>query len=181
MSFIKRSLSNLLNIIHSLKSEHIQWRHANQEDLAQLKQTDRLHKQSLKAQLDKRRTQLDHEIATLKAANKADLTILKIKHKQDIKDYKQYLNSLDELKASIQKSYPQLPTPVAYTIHHHAKELLNFMWEENDLQNKRVLEMELIQYMNTVYEDAQLYLKGSQSATLPAATLRLLENKSKVN
>ncbi len=181
MAYLRQNLLNLLNIVHSLKDDHIQWRQANQEDLALLKQNDRLHKQNLKAQLEKRRLQLEHEIASVKAANQVDLTMLKIKHKQDLKDYKQYLNSLDELKASIQKSYPQLPTPVAYTIHHHAKQLLNRMWEERDLETKRALEMELIQYMHTVYEDGQQYLKDSQPAPLPAATMRLLENKNKLS
>lgn len=180
MSFLKRNLLNLLDIVHSLKDDHMQWRQANQDNLAQLKHNDRLHKQNLKAQLEKRRIQIDHEIASIKAANQVDLTMLKIKHKQDLKDYKQYLNSLEELKSSIQKSYPHLPTPMAYTIHNHAKELLNLMWEENDLQNKRTLEMELIQYMHTLYEDAQQYLNDRQPATLPTATMRLLENKSKL-
>lgn len=176
MSILKRKLLELLQIIHDIKDDHLIWRQTRLNDLARLKQQDSLNKQGLHAELKKRSLQLEHEIATMQAKNSAELAMLKTKYKQDIKDYKQYLNSLDQLKTLIQNSYPHLPESVAFTIHHHAKDLLNSMWEESDLKNKRILELELIRFMNTIHEDAQLYQINGDTPSLPANTLRLIED-----
>lgn len=176
MSTLKRKLQELLQVLHDLKDDHLNWRRSRQHDLAQLKQQDQLHKHDLQAELKKRSVQLEHEIAAMQAKNSAELAMLKTKYKQDIKDYKQYLNSLDQLKGLIQKSYPHLPESVAFTIHHHAKHLLNSMWEESDLKNKRLLELELIRFMNSIQEDARRYSTGDASQSLPANTLRLIED-----
>ena len=99
----------------------------------------------------------------------------KLKNEAFIKDYKQYLSSLDQLKQSIQLSYAHLPIAVAYTIHHHAKQLLNKMWEAEDLETKLHFEMQLLQFMTTVHEDARLSLEQSSEQNLPKNTLNLIE------
>ena len=101
--------------------------------------------------------------------------MFKTKCKQDIKDYKQYLASLDQLKRSIQASYTHLPEAVAFTIHHHAKHLLNLMWEAEDFEQKMHYEMQLINFMTTVHEDARMYLEGATVEKLPEKTMRLIQ------
>ena len=101
--------------------------------------------------------------------------MLKTKCNQDIKDYKQYLTSLEQLKKSIQLSYTHLPEAVAFTIHHHAKHLLNQMWEAKDFENKMRHEMQLINFMTTVHEDARLYIEGANNEQLPSRTLNLIK------
>ena len=104
--------------------------------------------------------------------------MFKTKCKQDIKDYKQYLASLDQLKRSIQASYKHLPEAVAFTIHHHAKHLLNQMWEAKDFEQKMQHEIQLIKFMTTVHEDARLHLeKGATNEKLPERTLSLIQQK----
>ena len=92
-----------------------------------------------------------------------------------MKDYKQYLESLDQLKDSIQSSYTHLPEAVAFTIHHHAKYLLNEMWETTEFEEKMRREIQLIRFMSTVHEDARLYLEGKNKEVLPERTLKFIE------
>ena len=132
---------------------------------------------TLEAELKKRSVQLEHELTLLRTKNNTELSMFKTKCKQDIKDYKQYLASLDRLKRSIQTSYKHLPEAVAFTIHHHAKHLLNQMWEAKDFEQKMQHEIQLIKFMTTVHEDARLHLEGATNEKLPERTLGLIQQK----
>lgn len=167
-------LNKLLKLLHSLKDENLQWRQANQPSEAALKHAHALSEQALAAELKKKSVQLEHDINRLKTQHDAELSMFKTKCKQDVKDYKQYLSSLDQLKSSIQASYTHLPEAVAFTIHHHAKQLLNSMWEAEDIEQKMQHEMQLIRFMTTVHEDARLYLEGNSADNLPEKTLDLI-------
>ena len=85
--------------------------------------------------------------------------------------------SLDQLKCSIQANYTHLPAAVAFTIHHHAKHLLNQMWEAESFEQKMQHEIQLINFMTTVHEDARLHLEGAAAGKLPEKTLSLIQQK----
>jgi len=167
-------LKKWLKLRYSLKDKKLQWREANQHREDALKRAHALSEEALAAELKKKSEQLSHDIRLLKTQHNAELSMFKTKCKQDIKDYKQYLASLDQLKSSIQASYTHLPEAVAFTIHHHAKQLLNTMWEAEDIEQKMQHEMQLIRFMTTVHEDARLYLEGKSADNLPERTLDLI-------
>ena len=114
-------LNTLIKLWHSIKDENLKWQLDNQDDQAKLKQARVLAEKALEAELKKKSVQLEHDINLLKTQHEAELSMFKTKCKQDVKDYKQYLAALDQLKTSIQASYTHLPEAVAFTIHHHAK------------------------------------------------------------
>jgi len=175
MTVFKNWLSSLVDLWHTVKDKNLQWQGDNQEQQSQLRHAHVLAEKALEAELKKRSVQLEHEIALLRTKNNAELAMYKTKCTQDVKDYKQYLEALDQLKRSIETSYTHLPEAVAFTIHHHAKYLLNKMWEADDFEEKMQHEMRLIKFMTTVHEDARLYLEGAASAKLPENTLSLLQ------
>ena len=150
---------------------------ANQDQQVKLKQARVLAEKALEAELKKKSVQLEHEITLLKTKNNTELSMFKTRCKQDVKDYKQYLASLDQLKRSIQASYKHLPEAVAFTIHHHAKHLLNQMWEAKDLEQKMRYEMQLIHFMTTVHEDARLHLENATAGKFPEKTLSLIQQR----
>ena len=127
----------MVKLFHSVKDENLQWQKANQDQQAKLKLARVLAAKTLEAELKKKSVQLEHELTLLRTKNDAELSMFKTKCKQDIKDYKQYLASLDQLKRSIQASYTHLPEAVAFIIHHHAKHLLNQMWAAEDFEEKK--------------------------------------------
>ena len=177
MTTLKDWVFTLLKLFHSLKDENLQWKKANQDQQIKLKQARVLAAKALEAELKKKSVQLAHEITLLRTKNYTELSMLKTRCKQDIKDYKQYLSSLDQLKRSIQASYAHLPEAVAFTIHHHAKHLLNQMWEAEDFEQKMQHEIQLINFMTTVNEDARLHLEGATTEKLPERTLSLIQQK----
>ncbi|MCX7099688.1 MAG: hypothetical protein NTV43_17485 [Methylococcales bacterium] len=174
---VKNRIFSWLKLFHAIKDENLQWQQANQGQQDQLKQARMLASKALEAELKKKSVQLAHDISLLKAKNNADLLMFKTKCKQDIKDYQQYLAALDKLKQSIQASYTHLPEAVAFTIHHHAKHLLNEMWETQDPEQKMHYELQLIRFMATVHEESRLHLEGATTDKLPERTLGLLQQK----
>lgn len=177
MTTLKNWVLNIVNLLHSVKDENLKWRQANQGSQAKLKHARVLAEKALEAELKKKSVQLEHDISLLKTKHDAELSMFKTKCKQDIKDYKQYLAALDQLKFSIQASYTHLPEAVAFTIHHHAKYLLNKMWEAEDFEQKMEHEMQLIRFMTTVHEDARSYLEGASTESLPQRTLNLIQQQ----
>ncbi len=176
MTTIKRWAFMFVRFFYTLKDEGLQWQVANQEQLLKLKYERAIAEKTLEVELKNKSIMLAHQISLLETKNEAELVMLKIQCKQDIKDYKQYLSSLDQLKHSMQLSYDHLPIAVAYTIHHHAKQLLNKMWDAEDLETKMRFEMQLLQFMTTVHEDARLNLEGSSEENLPQNTLNLIQS-----
>jgi len=176
MTIIKRWVFKMVRFFYSLKDEDLQWQTANQEQLLKLKHERAMAEKALEVALKNKSVLLAHEISLLEVKNEAELMMLKTQCKQDIKDYKQYLGSLDQLKQSIQLSYAHLPVAVAFTIHHHAKQLLNKMWEADDLEAKMHFEMQLLQFMTTVHEDARLNLEEASDEKLPQRTLNLIQS-----
>ncbi len=177
MSSFKNMVFTLLQFFHGLKDENLQWKTKNLDRQVRLKHARVLAAKALEAELKKKSVQLEHEVNLLRTKNDADLSMFKTRCKQDIKDYKQYLTSLDQLKCSIQASYAHLPEALAFTIHHHAKHLLNQMWESEDFEQKMRYELRLIQFMTTVNEDARQRLEGANTGKLPERTLSLIQQK----
>jgi hypothetical protein len=175
MTISKNWVYTLVKLLHSVKDENLHWKNANQDQLVKLKHARVLAEKTLEAELKKKSVQLEHEIILLRTKNDAELSMYKTKCKQDIKDYKQYLKALEQLKRSIQASYTHLPEAVAFTIHHHAKQLLNRMWEAEDFEQKIQHEIQLINFMTTVHEDARLYLEGVTTENIPEKTLSLIQ------
>ena len=170
-------LNNIIKLFHSVKDQNLKWQLANQGDQTKLKHARVLAEKALEAELKKKSVQLEHDISLLKTKHDTELSMFKTKCQQDVKDYKQYLAALDQLKSSIQASYTHLPEAVAFTIHHHAKYLLNKMWEAEDFEQKMQHEMQLIRFMTTVHEDARLYLEGATTDNLPERTLNLIQQQ----
>lgn len=177
MTLLKNWISELVNLFHSVKDANLSWQAANHEQQTKIKQAQILAEHTLAAELQKKSVQLAHEIELLRTQNAAELAMLKTRCEQDIKDYKQYLKALDQLKESIQQSYIHLPVAVAFTIHQHAKHLLNKMWETQDFEQKMRLEMQLINFMTAVHEDARRHLENAHDGAVPQKTLDLIQQQ----
>ncbi|MGD0959043.1 MAG: hypothetical protein ABSB19_04475 [Methylomonas sp.] len=178
MSVITRWLNSGLDFLRRSLDENLHWQIQRQEHLSELKQTRALAEQALAAQLRKHAQQLAHELAVTKTKHNNELAMVKIQCKQELKDYQQYLLSLDKLKESLRNTYTDLPEAMAYTIHHHAKQLLNNMWDAEDNREKMKFEMQLLQFMAAVHEDNQSCLLGAGSTNLPLKALAIIDADS---
>ncbi len=175
MSLIERFLTRSLAWLRSNRDQNLQWQLSRHQDVAELRHQRALAEQQLAAELNKRAQQLAHELAVGEARQASELAMVKIQCKQELKDYQHYLQSLDKLKDSLRQSYAHLPEAVAFTIHHHAKQLLNRMWEVGDEQERLKVEMQLLRFMTAVHEDSQAALTSQQPRALPEKTLAFLD------
>ncbi len=175
MTFIRHHLTGILAFLRQNRDEHLHWQLDRQAEIAELRQTQALAEQALAAQLSKQAEQLAHELAVSKTRHQNELAMVKIQCKQDLKDYQEYLQALDRLKSSLRNSYVHLPEAVAFTIHHHAKQLLNKMWEERQPEEKLKTEMQLLQFMSAVHEDSQACLQGNGTQTMPQKALACID------
>ena len=177
MSIIHRWLNSALRFWRGKQDENLRWHLARHQDVAALRRSRALAEQALLAELKKQAQQLAHELAVNEAKNNNVLAMVKIQCKQELKDYQQYLQSLDKLKQSLRDNYSHLPEAVAFTIHHHAKQLLNRMWDEQEPQEKLKIEMQLIQFMTAVHEDSLSSLNKDGGEPLPQKTLAFIDSE----
>ncbi|MBT9099223.1 hypothetical protein KFZ76_16130 [Methylovulum psychrotolerans] len=175
MTRLHNAFLSLLHIWQGLKDENLHWQSNRHEQQARLRHAQALADQALTAELAQKTAQLAHDLTLLKTQHDTELELLKTRCQQDIKDYRHYLKSLDQLKQSIAASYRHLPEAVVFTIHHHAKQLLNQMWECDDFQQKMHYEMQLLHFMTTVHDEARLHKEGQGQSRLPEKTLSLLQ------
>ncbi|MBM4208357.1 MAG: hypothetical protein FJ190_10235 [Gammaproteobacteria bacterium] len=178
MNTLKSHINQLIDLIQTVRDKNLRWLADNQEQQLNLKHARKMAEKDLSAQLKQKSVHLAHEIELLKTRQVTELSMLKQRCQEDLKDYNQYLAALNQLKQDIRTSFPQLPDVIALSIHHHAKILLNNMWEATDTNEKLRLENQLIQFMATVHEEADLYLNNKQVNFLPEKTLRLINHNS---
>ncbi|MCQ8106305.1 hypothetical protein NP590_19530 [Methylomonas sp. SURF-2] len=176
MPLFKRWLNGALALWRDQRDENLRWHLARQPHVAALREASLLAEQALVAELKKQASQLAHELALSETRHDNELAMLKIQCKQDLKDYREYLQALDKLKLGLRENFAHLPEAVAFTIHHHAKQLLNRMWDAEDPREKLKVEMQLIQFMTAVHEDNIGSLRSGGEATLPQKTLAFIDS-----
>lgn len=174
MKTTRDRIHNFVDLIHSIRDKHLGWQLANQGDQLRLAQARSLAEENLAAELTKKSVQLAHEINLLKTQQATELAMLKTRCNEDLKDYQQYLDAVNSLKREIQISFVHLPEVFAHTIHHHAKALLNAMWETDDLEEKLKHEAKLITFMTTAHKEANQTRSDKSNEGLPENTLKLI-------
>jgi len=165
--------SFFMTLINSVKSANLDWQQERQQQAQSLHASKALAKHELRAKLKSRQVQLQHDITMLKQNQASELSMLQAQCDQNLRDYKQYLDSIDQLKILIQDSFSHLPDAVSLTIHHHAKQILQQMWASDDIQQKLQHESQLIQFMTAVHRDT--LESPSESAEHPQLPNRTLE------
>lgn len=176
MSDLKKRLLDLLGLVNVVKSNKLDWQINNQAQLLGLSKQKALAKNQLTIELTKQNAELAHDLELLKTRQAAQLIMLKTRCAEDIKDYREYLTALDQLKTLTKSSFSHLPEPVVLTIYHHAKTLLNQMWEAEDFDEKIKLEAQLLKFLTTVNEEAQLCNRPATAKSLPENTLKLIKS-----
>ncbi len=153
MSLIGRWLGAAQHWWQGSRDAELNWRLARQHNAAEWRKRQALDEAELAAELRKRAQQLAHELTLLETRHQNELAMLKIRCQQDLQDYKHYLAALDKLKISLRQNHAHLPEALAYTLHHHAKQLLNRLWECDEAAEKLKIEMQLLEFMAAVHED----------------------------
>jgi len=129
----------------------------------------------LKQLKEVKRVQIEHEVELSKIKFAEQLNRVKEREAQTTRDYKEFLEMIDEMKSQIVEAYPEMPKVMALIIHQHAKQLIDEMWNNPNehLQNK--YRVRLTRFVKVVYEDTTQGLLTGDPRKTPENTLKFIE------
>lgn len=152
-----------LDFIGTLRSSDPEWQRERLEEIAALKK----RKEILRAELR-------HELNLLAEQHRAALSREQLKQVRITEDYKQFLDSIDDMKAHILSTFTEMPRPLAFIIHHKAREMLDVAWHEADDRSRRLGCARLTKMMELVYQDAMNNRLGKTE--MPTLTLAYINS-----
>lgn len=156
-------------IFYTVKTESAEWQKANLSELDQLKHERAVAKLELKQSLEK-----------MELRFKEECNRIRLEEERQTIQFKEFLDSIDEMKASMLTCYTSMPKPIALMIHHHAAELLKEAWFSQDTRERLKNQTRFTDLMLTITEDlAELGGEAPQKA-LPEKTLAFIQNRQNV-
>jgi hypothetical protein len=117
-----------------------------------------------------------HELDKLKIHHEELLKQWKEKHGRITRDYKEFLDSIDDMKQMILTTFKDMPKPMAYIIHHKAREMLDDSWQSTDEKSRELCRAKLANFMLLVAKDAEQALIGETK--MPVLTIEYIKNPS---
>ncbi len=91
-------------------------------------------------------------------------------------DYREFLDTIDEMKIQIVESFPDMPKVMALVIHQHAKHLVDKMWNDSNEQHQALFQAELAAFLGLVFDDTSRVMVDNKSTKIPDKTLAHIEN-----
>ncbi|EKU97034.1 hypothetical protein Lepto7375DRAFT_1073 [Leptolyngbya sp. PCC 7375] len=174
--------NNLAKIVSELmiavKSTNTHWMEENLEAIYRNQKNKEMYELELQRQIQLRKAEINQELNELALEYEGKLERLKMKIEQETRDYTNFLKELDSLKSQIIAVFKDIPPVTALLIHRHASELLNDMWNEPEIEARRVLEAKLLDLFGSVNDDVKT-LKSSEDGTyyLPEKTIELIRKR----
>jgi hypothetical protein len=163
---LPESLAILLTtFINAIRSENLEWRRRKADEIAALRKKQKL--------LD---LELEHELATREIELREEIRRIEMRETSVTHDYKDFLNEIDELKRRIVSTFTNMPKPMALLIHHHAKQMLNEMWQAQDLHERLAIEQKLLNFMTVIYDDTQRLTQADDLDRLPTKTIEFMNS-----
>jgi hypothetical protein len=174
LNFIE--ISRLLELDHEeLRSVDSEWIEENLDNLYRNREKKELLELDLEERIQRRKSEIQYDADRLTLERSFELERLKMKLKQQVGDYKDFLVELDSMKKQMQEFFIDVPPTFLRLIHHHASNLMDQMWNEDDLDKRRFLEKQLLELLISVNDDCTA-AKSSQDGAyyLPEKTLKLI-------
>lgn len=155
----------LSEIIEILGGSHLEAQQTKLKAIAEFRKQEKIHDLHSRQELKKLEIQFDEQ---LKRVQERETRITE--------DYRQFLNSIDEMKTQIVESFPDMPKVMALIIHQHAKQLVDKMWNEStDKQVQGEFQAQLASFLSLVFDDTARILADETMPKIPSKTLAYLE------
>ena len=155
-----------VDFVTMLKPGDHEWQERKLRQIAEVKR--------LKKTLDLETT---HELDLLKIKFEEELEREKENQMRITRDYKEFLDSLDEMKETIRAAFKRIPPPMVYVIHNHARDLLDGSWRNADTKTRELCKSQLADFMLVVFEDAEQAMLESSDDQFPTKTLGLIRGE----
>lgn len=116
--------------------------------------------------------QILNEINILKEVHSHEIRRVRIRQEQITADYKEFMESIADMKSKISAKFPALPRPMVLLIHYHASQMVDGLWQQSDERLRNVSKENLGKFLTLVYEDSVQAVADESNAALP---MRVLE------
>ncbi|MFP5221488.1 MAG: hypothetical protein ACLGSA_04305 [Acidobacteriota bacterium] len=153
-------------IFYTVKTESAQWQQANLPELDKLRHDRAVAQLELKQSLDKMEIRFKEECKRIR-----------LEEERQTMQFKEFLDSIDEMKTSMLSFYTAMPKPIALMIHHHAGELLKEAWFSQDTRERLRNQTRFTDLMLTITEDLAELGDESTPRALPEKTLAFIQNR----
>lgn len=150
-------------------------KHAFGRDKSARRQTI-LENAELKQLKQVKRVEIGHEVELSKIKFAEQLNRIREREAQTTRDYKEFLEMIDEMKSQIVEAYPEMPKVMALIIHQHAKQLIDEMWNNPNEEFQNQCRVRLTRFVQVVYDDTTLGLMTGHPRKTPENTLNFIEN-----
>lgn len=154
----------VINFVAGLRNGDTEWQKQKLNEIAELNKIKQIHKENL-----------DHELNMLKCKHDGELLRLQESERRLFNDYKDYLDSLDEMKVQLLNTFTNMPKPLIHILHHHAKQIVDEMYKVNDRNSQVMIKARLSEFFKTIYSDTAKAIKCNGNYNLPEETLKLIE------
>jgi hypothetical protein len=130
--------------------------------------------QQNKSQKTLTQVQMQHQIDQLKIRFESDLEMLRAQSQQEVVQFKEFLDSFEEMKHKIIEAYPSLPKPMALIIHQHAAQKLKSAWHTEDESQRLEKFNEIGGMMSAIGIDILEAGQTPHASLQPRNTMKLL-------
>lgn len=160
--------------MHFLRSFFEFLRFSTGRDFESRKQRNR-ELNELKKQREIDNANTGYELDVMKIKFSEQLIRLQEREVRTTRDYKEFLDMIDEMKLQIVAAYPDMPKVMALVIHQHAKQLIDDMWNNPDEKMQQQCRAKLTQFIKVVSADTAQVITSPNNAKIPAKTLHHIE------
>jgi len=154
----------VIDFFSVVKHGDFDWQKQRLEEISELKRLKHIHRANLEHELNLLQIGLDEE---LKRKQEEEYRITN--------DYKDFLDSIDEMKVKMLETFSDMPKPMVYVIHHHAKHLIDEIWKTHDERSQALSRARFAEFLTAVYHDTSNALVQENSNCLPAETLKFVK------
>ena len=156
----------IIEFFSTVRQGDIEWQKQKLEEIAELKKKKRIHEVSL-----------NHELEMLEVKFSEEIKRKQEEERRITNDYRDFLDSIEEMKQKMLETFSEMPKPMVHIIHHHAKHLIDEMWKANDEHSKALASTRFTNFLTSVYNDTTNTIADSTQKKLPTETLKLIQQQ----
>lgn len=153
----------VIDFISVVKRGDVEWQQKQLDELAELKKRKKIHQ-----------ARLEHELNLLQVKFKEEIARKQEEERRITNDYKDFLDSIDEMKKKMLDTFEDMPKPMVYVIHHHAKHMIDEIWKNQDEHAQAISRVRFAEFLTAVYRDTTNAMLKEDAMKMPTETLKYI-------
>lgn len=153
----------LMKSIRAVSPEDQEWQRKKLDEIASLMKQRRIND-----------ARIEQDLEILKIRFREDLERTRERETRITQDYKEFLDTIDEMKMQIVEAFPDMPKALALLIHQHAKRLIDELWNNPDEQMQKLYRAKLAEFLKVVFDDTSQTIFDDEKPRIPERTLQLI-------